>query len=459
MLNLELCVAAHLFLSAMGADGSRRRWLELGAGAVVGIAYLTTEVGALMLAVFYLHLVLSKRLRTHDGWLLGGFALVFAGEVIYHTAVHGHPLFRFAFGSEYLRDPMLVAANSNLPYRLLKVVPRMFLYPSSDLGIYGPLLLLAGVYAAVRPRTAGFFVVWGAAVLLFYNFMTVSFQQYVVLPVTARLLSPACLPLVALLAKLVVDAWRWGASLRTPGARPAFRTAIVVGLALLARSSLLAMALDTSPTVSGAAVTNATTAAAFMRGYRAVTVVTDRTTARALQFYRGFNQADTFSRFATGLLVSAGRQGDAPVFVVLNGPVVHEGQLTGEFYGSGVSLDTADLSALAAFMSTYPRKVLSARLPRSEFLAALLRFSVSRRLLGPWRLRLPKACATSADSTSCRYSPIRRSRDTELKAGRGMAVPRGATCLRGGAGAPQLVYCLAVVRPITTTGSWLAPTG
>ena len=62
---------------------------------LIGVAYLTTEVGALMLPVFCRNLFLERKLRLRDAWLLGGFAVVFCLELTYHAAAHGNPLYRF----------------------------------------------------------------------------------------------------------------------------------------------------------------------------------------------------------------------------------------------------------------------------------------------------------------------------------------------------------------------------
>ena len=104
-----------------------------------------------MLLVFYGYLIVTRqRVLSRHHALLAGFGVVLLVELAYHQGVHGDALYRFSFSSSYLGDPMLVAANANLAHRLLKTIPAMFAYPSVEFGLFGPLLIAAGVYGLVR---------------------------------------------------------------------------------------------------------------------------------------------------------------------------------------------------------------------------------------------------------------------------------------------------------------------
>src|SRR5262245_49038925 len=94
IVTLELCIAAALFSTAIGYPGCLASFVELVVGLLVGVAYLTTEVGFLMLPVFYLYLLVTGRIRPRHAWLLVGFVLVFGLELTYHATVHGSPLHR-----------------------------------------------------------------------------------------------------------------------------------------------------------------------------------------------------------------------------------------------------------------------------------------------------------------------------------------------------------------------------
>jgi hypothetical protein len=386
--TLELSLAAACFLAAL-EDGPRRRIMELATGTLVGLAYLTTEVGALMLPVLLLYLVLKGKLRSHGAWLVAGFLSVLGAELAYHAAAHGSALYRFTMTSGYTDDPMVRGTNTgDLAYRLLKAYPSMFVYPNTDFGLLGPLLVLGGVYGVWKWREASLFVVWAAAILLFYNFMTASFSRYVALPVASRLLAPACVPLVVLAGKLAVDLWGWAGRAGTTG-RYAGRTVYVAAAVGAAGVSLVAMYLGSAPTLTAAIARNAESVAALLREHPAVTLVTDPPSAKAIQFYRHYEPRDAFMGFA-----AAGGSADLepsdgkPVFVVLNGPVVNEDEISGHLYGGGLSLSPGDRGALARFLPGPGTNVQSVPLRMPRFFPALLTNPVVRYLLGSYGYRL-----------------------------------------------------------------------
>src|SRR5581483_6853752 len=88
LVGLEMCVAVALVLRAVEDGAPHPRILVFAAGLVVGIAYLTTEVGALMLPVIGLWLALSRRFEAkRDAHLLAGFLVVLLVELVHDAAV------------------------------------------------------------------------------------------------------------------------------------------------------------------------------------------------------------------------------------------------------------------------------------------------------------------------------------------------------------------------------------
>src|SRR5260370_40617029 len=109
-------------------------------------------------------------------------------------------------------DTAIRDATSDMTYRLLKSYPIIFIHPNADFGIFGPLLLLGGLYGLIKWRQCSFFVIWSAVILLFYNFTSASLKHYLALPAAPRLIAPACVALLILSAKLVVDVWNQAGS-------------------------------------------------------------------------------------------------------------------------------------------------------------------------------------------------------------------------------------------------------
>ena len=382
LLDFELCAAAALFLAARARSDRLAGQMQFLAGVLVGVAYLTTEVGALMLPAFYLYLAVGKKLRARDWWLMAGFLFVFGGELAYNAAAHGNALYRFALTSGYTNDPMVQDANVDLKYRLLKSYPAEFIYPHLSLGLMGPVLIAAGAYGVVKFSEAGFFVIWAALILLFYNFMTASFTHYVALPVSLRLVMPACLALSVLAGKMLVDLSRWTFARSSPTGRYVLAGLSATAAAVVVAVSALSMLLGTGASFTATVARNAEATAEHLSMYPAVTVVSDRYSSRAIQFYRGFNPRDSFVALSA---VAENRVARSPAFVVLNGAVINEGRISGGLYGAGF-LPSQERAALDRVLPPGDTAVFSS-LFHGGYPSTLLDYAVVRQLLGPYNYR------------------------------------------------------------------------
>lgn len=394
--TLAMCVAC-VFVVLASDRPEHSGILKFSAGFVIGIAYLTTEVGALMLPVLYLYLWLTGKARPRDVWLLAGFSVVLGAELTYHAAVHGNALYRFTFTKGYADDPLVSGANTgNRMYRLFKAYPALFVYPNLDFGVLGPLMVVGGFYGLFRWRKQSLFIVWAAVILLFYNFMSVSLTEYVLTPVAARHVAPACVPLLILAAKLLVDVWDWTRNSDASVIRSGIPALFILSATGLASSSLLAMYANTAPMMTEAIVRNAELVAGFLRQQSSVTVVSDRRSVKAIQFYRAYNPRDVFFRFdaAVGTNVGLGSETSKPVFVVLNGPVLNEDKTSEGKYGGAISLSDADRQAIDRLVPPGQPAVFSARFTSMGLLPHLLRYGILRQLIGSYMYQLNQTLLT-----------------------------------------------------------------
>jgi 4-amino-4-deoxy-L-arabinose transferase-like glycosyltransferase len=413
MLDFVLCAAAVLFLSASARSDRLRALMLFLAGVLVGVGYLTTEVGALMLPAFYLYLVIGKKLRASDAWLMAGFLLVFCAELAFNAAAHGNALYRFALTSGYTNDPMVQDANVDLKYRLLKSYPAAFIYPHLSFGLLGPVLVAAGVYGVAKFKEASFFVIWAALILLFYNFMTASFTHYVALPVALRLVMPACVALSALAGKMLVDFSRWAVSRSSTPLRYALIGFSTAAVAVVVAVSGLSMLLGTGASITATIARNAESTAEHLRMYPAVTFVSDRFSSRAIQFYRGFNPRDSFLPLSA---VAENRVVGTPAFVVLNGAVINEARISGGLYGAGF-LPSADRAALDRVQPP-PHTAVFSSLFHGGYSSTLLDYAVVQELLGPYAYSQARMLQTTSPPLAqvqvFRYDRIGDRRDPVL---------------------------------------------
>ncbi len=382
ILIFEICLASVLVLSAIDGHGRSARYKEFLAGVLIGLGYLTTEVGALMIPVFLLCFFVRRKVRLRDGWLPAGFLLVLCIELSYQGIVHGNPLYHFTLSGGLPNDPAVLGANSDLAYRLLKSYPRMFIYPNIDFGILGPLLILGGLYGLIRLRHSSFFVIWSAVILLFYNFMSASLKHYLALPTAPRLIAPACVPLLILSAKLVVDLWNQATS--RVSATYVMLLAGAGALCLII-ASLLFMYLNTTPDFTAMIARNAKATEELLRKEPSVIVVSDPRSAEAIQFYRQFNPADSYFGFEVASRLLHSQTGNVvrkPFFVVLSGPVIYEKEIKGRVYGGSLTLPARDRNVLPLFLSDSSAQVSSTGFRVASFLKTLLRYPSLRGVLG-----------------------------------------------------------------------------
>lgn len=351
-----LTVASTLFLRAAG----RCTWY-FSAGLLVGVAYLTTEAGVLMLGVMGIWVLLRRKMTVEHLWVPAGALIVFAGELLGHALVHGDPLYRFSTG-RYLTDPMLVAQNAELGYRLLKSYPAYFIFLNPNFGAMGPLMLAGGLYGLVRFRQYGFFVVWAAVLLAFYNFMPVKLSPYTVLPADARLITPACLPLIVLAGIMLADVlgWAFGAGRFW---RYALSSGVLALLCVVATVSTITVDFfQKRPGKTALMASNARLAAQSVGQEKSIRLASDPTSARHFRFYRGFNQADVYLRledFDGPDRIVLGQPEVAPTYVLLNMPALYEQELTGTTWRSSTRTD--DVYRLMDEVHTRCALVLSLR--------------------------------------------------------------------------------------------------
>src|SRR5271157_1928786 len=292
MIGCEIAAAVLLFLKA---DPLRQGYWDgrkLFSGMLLGLAYLTSEVGAVMVPGILLYQFLSRKLRRSDSSFVLGFLCVLLGETVFYAGVYGHPLYRFkGLGGDYLDDPMVREANENLLDRLFKAYPRFFIYPYMGLGYYGPLLVISAVIGLIRYKSTLVLLVWAGTILFFYNFFSVKVTRYVALPVASRLIYPGCLPLLVVSAMLIGDFLKWVQGLRSLS-RIMLQGLCGCVVIWLCATSILFAYLTRDTGLTAILARDAEAAASYMRGQPRLTIVSDSRTLADIAFYRGFSPSD-----------------------------------------------------------------------------------------------------------------------------------------------------------------------
>lgn len=322
ILGATLCGAVFLCLTSKGSGPGFYDTRKMAAGVLIGIGYLTSEVGSLMLPILLLTQAINGKISRDDLSLIFGFFFILCSELLFYHIVYDNPLHRFAgLGGNYINDPMLVGANKDLFDRLFKAYPRYFLYPQFGFGYFGPLLILGALKGLFNFRKNLLLLTWAATILGFYNFMTVSFDQYIVLPSAARLIYPALIPLLLLSAKFLVDIWVW-ISQRRITLRVVLQIGFAGSLTLLIIASVLFVYARKNISFTSVLARNSQAAASYLKKEQKITLLSDHRSLRAISFYRGFRRSDNLIPFHEyDQFQEIDRNIGQKKFVVINGPI------------------------------------------------------------------------------------------------------------------------------------------
>ena len=321
VLGATLCGAVFVYLTSKSSGLGFYDTRKMAAGVLIGMAYLTKEVGSLMLPILLLTQVINGKISRDDLSLVFGFFLILCSELLFFYIIYDNPLYRYAgVGGHYIHDPMLLSANKDLFDRLFKVYPRYFLYPEFGLGFFGPLLILGMLKGLCDFKNNLLLLSWAATIIGFYNFMTVSLDQYIVLPAAARLIFPGLIPLLLLTSKFLVDGWEW-ISQRGMTLRIVAQIGFVGSVALLIVTSVLFVYARTNISFTSVMARNSQAVASYLKKEQKITLLSDLRSLTAISFYRGFRQSDNlipFHRYDEFQKIhdNIGQK----KFVVINGP-------------------------------------------------------------------------------------------------------------------------------------------
>jgi 4-amino-4-deoxy-L-arabinose transferase-like glycosyltransferase len=171
-------------------------WLY-AAGVFFGLAYTGKEPAIFVGAAFVLYNLLRRRWKA-AAWTVAGISTVIAVELSYFAAVTSDALFRFHALTVHYVDPAVTAANADLPYRLLKVYPRMMLIPNVHFGVHSAAVLLlgaAGLALMKRRGIALLLLLWAAIPWIYLNWGSSNLARYIAIPAAPRYIGLVYVPL------------------------------------------------------------------------------------------------------------------------------------------------------------------------------------------------------------------------------------------------------------------------
>lgn len=238
LLSCLMAGALLVYEVADRATGPIRLAASLSAGALIGLAYLVKEPGALLLVALALVWAVTAVRRRHLelAWLavVGGFALVFALEAIIEYQATGVPFYR----AHVVTATQLRAAEVEQTLHAWYLYLRSMFFSVYSVGLLFYLLAGSLCWAALRrlhlPPAP---VAWLLVLLGYLTFGSASLTSYVPLPKQPRYLEAITVPAVLLAAPALRDA------LALPGAR---RRAYGLTAVLLYAASALLCAQFTS---------------------------------------------------------------------------------------------------------------------------------------------------------------------------------------------------------------------
>jgi len=185
------------------SDSRRPLLLALSAGLILGLAYLTKESAAFVGLAVFLDAVLRRKWSAAC-CMAGGALAIVAIEHAYYLAATGDLLFRMHAMKIHEQSAMVLGANQNLSYRLIKSYPRMMLIPSRDFGVHSIFVAIALLsLLRWRPPRAQLLLLWATVPLLYLNFGSSSLTHFTALPVADRYIEFIYVPLFVLVGAVL----------------------------------------------------------------------------------------------------------------------------------------------------------------------------------------------------------------------------------------------------------------
>lgn len=396
ILGPSLCGASILFLKSNNSGRGMYNPMKMASGLLVGFAYLTTEVGAVMLPTFLLYKFIRRKIDRDDVSLAFGFIIVLCAELLFYGILYSNPFYRFTgLGGTYISDPMLIDANNDLFDRLFKAYPRYFFYPKEELGFFGPLLIAGVVKGVLNFKKNLFLLAWAAAILGFYNFMTVRLDHYIALPVAVRLIYPGCFPLLILSAKFMVDIWQ-RIGMGAVGVKRVLQGVYIGAVTGMVVTSMLLVHLNKNIGFTSVIARNAEETAYFLKKEPRVVLVSDKRTLAAISFYRGFSTADTLMDFEeySQLGVKSTRSQHMKVLTVINGPIYNILEGTSGFF----PFVKTRKDLMQAAISSSPNVVFRSKFNKGYMFHSLDSWGLLQKLLSEWSYRLAKKLILGEDA-------------------------------------------------------------
>lgn len=205
MMEFWITFAVWCFVTATERQS---RLLATAAGVLAGFAYLTKEIGALVVPALIVAALYIRRRDLAVAVALGALTVP-CTEMIAYQIAFDNPLHRLELaqaGAGPLRS--IIEKPVNFAERLLKVYPRMMLYPSINFGLHFiTAIVTAGIAVLTLPRHRALLVLWAMVPWTFLNFGSASFTHYVPLWTAHRYISMTLPPLFVLGAGVLTSPW------------------------------------------------------------------------------------------------------------------------------------------------------------------------------------------------------------------------------------------------------------
>ncbi|MGZ5472003.1 MAG: hypothetical protein ACXWE0_10060, partial [Nitrososphaeraceae archaeon] len=386
ILSFELCLSVILFLKSMKNDEAHPGLMKFIAGFIIGISYLTTEVGALMIPIIFLYQFCKKQVSKRDSFLLFGFLSVVISELLYYYVFYESAFYKFNVHSQDLaQDPMLHSANINLIKRLLMAYPRFFLLPNADFSLFGPIMIIGGIYGIFNFRKSGFLIIWSMAILVFYNFMSVRLDKYVALPVATRLLFPGCIPLLILSSKSIIEITKYlEKSVINPMLIHTTYILKYLIICLFIIFSLMMDSINNNTSLTSIIARNSENVAQFLSDKKSVNLISDLRTSNSISFYRQYRNEDGIFDYERGRQEPENKNINNRVttYLVINGVILNEKEITGSYYGETLSVPKNALGILKSYQVEYKKPVYESQYKKSIFYDYIINNKIISCILG-----------------------------------------------------------------------------
>lgn len=215
--------------------------------------------------------------------------------------------------------------------------------------------------------------------------MSVRLDKYVALPVATRLVFPGCIPLLILSSKSIIEITKY---LEKSVINPMLiHTTYILKYLIICLFIIISLMMDSinnNTSLTSIIARNSENVAQFLSDKKSVNLITDLRTSNSISFYRQYRNEDGIFDYERGRqeLENRNINNRVTTYLVINGVILNEKEITGSYYGETLSVPKNALGILKSYQVEYKKPVYESQYKKSIFYDYIINNKIISCILG-----------------------------------------------------------------------------